>query len=75
MKRVLFWVVGFMIVVAGLLLEGALIAGIFAAFINTWSVVVIAVVGFSIIIGDRIYRYGFKENYRMYEDNNNDISL
>ena len=75
MKRLLFYLLGLVLLGAGLLVEGGFIGGIMWLLFNPWVLLGALVFVFSCIIGDRIYRYGFKDNHSMYEENKNDISL
>ena len=75
MKRILFILIGFLLLLGGLVVEGGFIGGIMWLLFNPWVLLGVLVFVFSCIIGDRIYRYGFKDNHRMYEENKNNISL
>nr|WP_307990039.1 hypothetical protein [uncultured Niameybacter sp.] len=74
MKRVLFWLLGFLLLIVGLLVEALIIWGIFTMFKYEWSVLVITILIFSIIIGNIIYKYGFKSNIPL-EENKQDTLL
>lgn len=74
MKRIAFYLLGFLLLVGGLLMGGGFIGGIMWLLFNPWVLLGLLVVVFSCIIGDRIYRYGFRCD-KIDETQDNNISL
>lgn len=68
MKRILFYLLGLLVLIVGIALEGGFIAAIVALILHPWVALGVLVILSSCVIGDRIYRYGFKENTKMYEE-------
>ncbi|MBU3811561.1 MAG: hypothetical protein H9893_07930 [Candidatus Niameybacter stercoravium] len=75
MKRILFILIGFLLLLGGLVVEGGFIGGIMWLLFNPWVLLGVLVFVFSCIIGDRIYRYGFRETVNIYEDEDKNVSL
>lgn len=74
MKRILFTLIGLLLLLGGLVVEGGFIGGIMWLLFNPWVLLGALVFVFSCIIGDRIYRYGFRCN-KIDENQDNNISL
>lgn len=73
MKRVLFYLLGLLVLVVGIALEGGFIAGVVALILHPWAALGALVILCSCIIGDRIYRYGFRENTKIQEEKNGGV--